>query len=230
MKKEYRSVAGIPAVVWGEESERVYLFVHGKLSSKEAAVDFARIAQEKGWQTISFDLPQHGQRSMEDTPCDVWHGVADVQKMADYAFANWKQVSLYACSLGAYFSLQELTGRQLERCCFQSPIVDMEHLIDKMMLWFDITPERLAREGSIDTPIDRMTWEYYQYVRTHPVNSWTVPTSILYAGQDNLQSREVIRDFVDRFGCEVTMEPNCEHPFLAEGDGEKVERWLRSVI
>lgn len=230
MKKEYQMVEGIPAIIWGAPSDRAYLYVHGKLSSKEAAADFAAIAQERGYQTVSFDLPQHGDRAGEQTPCDVWHGTADLRKLTDFAFANWKTVSLYACSLGAYFSLQCLADRPLEKCCFQSPIVDMEHLIRKMMLWFGITEERLAQEKEVETPIDRMSWDYYQYVLAHPAAHWPHPTAILYAGQDNLQSAEVIEAFASRFGCTVTIEPDSEHPFLAEGDAQKVERWYRSVL
>lgn len=36
----------IPAIVWGEKSDKVYLFVHGKMSSKESAEVFAEIAEE----------------------------------------------------------------------------------------------------------------------------------------------------------------------------------------
>lgn len=36
----------IPAIVWGEKSDKVYLFVHGKMSSKESAEAFAEIAEE----------------------------------------------------------------------------------------------------------------------------------------------------------------------------------------
>lgn len=61
MKKEYIRINKIPAVIWGEPSKKVYLFVHGKLSDKEAAKRFAQIAEEKGYQTVSFDLPKHGE-------------------------------------------------------------------------------------------------------------------------------------------------------------------------
>lgn len=230
MKKEYCNIAGLPAIIWGETFDRVYLYVHGKLASKEAAAEVAAIAAEKGYQTVSFDLPQHGDRAGEETRCDVWHGAADVARMADAVFARWTEVSLYACSLGAYFSLQAIGERAFTKCCFQSPILDMEHLIGNMMLWFGVTAERLEREREIETPVDLLTWDYYQYVLAHPVKRWPIPTAILYAGQDNLQSQDVISSFAERFGCAVTVEPESEHPFMAPGDAEKVERWLRKVL
>lgn len=56
------NIGGIPALIWGEPSDKVYLCVHGKMSSKESAEGIARIAAQRGYQTISFDLPQHGER------------------------------------------------------------------------------------------------------------------------------------------------------------------------
>lgn len=42
-------INNIPAIIWGQQSDKVYLFVHGKMSSKEAAEDFAKIAEQKGY-------------------------------------------------------------------------------------------------------------------------------------------------------------------------------------
>ena len=67
-------IGNIPVIVWGEKSKKVYLFVHGKMSSKESAKTFAKIASQKGYQTISFDLPQHGERQDQKYRCDIWNG------------------------------------------------------------------------------------------------------------------------------------------------------------
>lgn len=230
MREERISIGGIPAVVWGEESEKVYLCVHGKLASKEAARGLAEIAAEKGFQTLAFDLPRHGERKDEAARCDVWQGVHDLKLAADYAFARWKHVCLYACSLGAYFSLNAYSDRKFERCLFQSPIPDMEHLIRKMMLWFNVSEERLQCEGEIETPVDTMTWPYYQYVLSHPAEKWPFPTAILYGGRDSLQDESVIRAFAERFGCTLRVARDSDHPFMEEGDLPIVEDWLRENL
>ena len=72
MKTTKIKINNIPAIIWGEESDKVYLFVHGKMSSKEAAEQFAGIAEEKGYQTVSFDLPQHGERCDGTERCHIW--------------------------------------------------------------------------------------------------------------------------------------------------------------
>ncbi len=47
MKKERLSIRGIPAILWGENSDKIYIYVHGKMSRKEYAEGFAEIAEQK---------------------------------------------------------------------------------------------------------------------------------------------------------------------------------------
>lgn len=223
-------INNIPAIVWGEKSDKVYLCVHGKMSSKESAEIVAKIAEEKGYQTISFDLPEHGERADENVRCDIWNGMHDLSIIADYVWKNWKEVSLYACSLGAYFSLNTYSQLNIRKCLFQSPILDMEYLIHQMMMWFDVSEERLAREKEVDTPIDTMSWDYYQYVKAHLIQKWNIPTDILFGGKDNLQSLEVVKQFADKFQCSLTVAENSEHPFMGEGDAQIVSKWLKDNI
>lgn len=224
------ALGGIPALLWGPPSDHLYLYVHGKMASKECAEPFAAIAAERGWQTLSFDLPDHGERQNRGEVCDVFAGVRDLNAMADYAFSHWTAVALYGCSLGAYFSLCALADRPIVNCLFQSPIVDMEHLVRKMFDWFGVTEERLEREGEIPTPIDTLSWKYFQFVQSHPVSRWTPPTSILYAAGDELQSRTVVDAFCAAHGCRLTVAADSEHAFMAPGDAAIVENWMRSSI
>ena len=226
MKKTRVEISHIPALVWGEKSDKVYLCVHGKMSSKESVEGIARIAERRGYQTISFDLPGHGERQNEDERCDIWNGIHDLAVIRDYVFPNWKEVSLYACSLGAYFCLNAYNTCNIKKCLFQSPILDMEYLIKQMMVWFGISEERLASEKEIETPIDMMTWDYYQYVKEHPIQKWDISTKILFAGKDTFQTLEVMEGFANKFNCELTVSQNSEHPFMAEGDAAIVEKWL----
>ncbi|MGN0779490.1 MAG: alpha/beta hydrolase [Aristaeellaceae bacterium] len=230
MERQLLHINGIPAIIWGKPSAKVYLHVHGKLSRKEYAEEFALLAEEKGCQTLSFDLPRHGERQQEDTPCDIFHGIHDLRLMGDYAFAHWQEVSLYACSLGACFSLHTWQEQPFARCLFQSPIVDMDWLNRQMMAWFGVSEERLRQEREIPTPIDTLSWAYWQYIREHPVTRWDTPTAILYGGKDNLQAEDIIRRFAQSYGCRLTIAPNSEHPFMDEGDGAIVQQWLRENL
>ena len=70
MKTQKFMLGDIPAILWGEDSNRVYVHVHGKMSRKEYAESFVAIAETKGCQTLSFDLPEHGERT-DSKRCDV---------------------------------------------------------------------------------------------------------------------------------------------------------------
>lgn len=227
MRVERVEIHKIPVLIWGEPSDKVYLCVHGKMASKDCFEELARIAQAKGYQTVSFDLPQHGERKEEEKRCDIWNGITDLTTIGDYVFQHWKEVSLFACSLGAYFSLHAYSGRNIKNCLFQSPILDMEYLVGEMMQWFDVTEERLEQEQEIDTPIDMLSWKYYCYVKEHPIQSWSIPTVILYGGKDKLQSFEIVEDFVQRFGGTLTLSECSDHPFMDAEDGPIVDQWLR---
>ena len=229
MRIEKTEIDGIPALIWGMESEKAYVFVHGKKSRKEYAEQFARIAESKGYQTISFDLPEHGERTDEER-CDVWNGKRDLTAVADYAFGRWKELSLYACSLGAYFSVETFVKRNFKKVLFRSPIADMKTLTENMMLWFGVSKERLEKEKEIETPVDTLRWDYYNYILSHPVTEWSIPTCVLYAGKDNLQTRDSIEAFCKKFGCALTVSEESEHPFMAEGDEKILEKWYEENI
>ena len=78
MEKIKLKIAGIPAVLYGKRSRKVYLYVHGKNGSAAEAARFARTACPAGWQVLAVDLPEHGARKnglcpdaagMEAYPC-----------------------------------------------------------------------------------------------------------------------------------------------------------------
>ncbi len=223
-------IQNIPAIIFGEKSDKIYIYVHGKMSCKKEAFNFAEIALNYGYQTLSFDLPEHGDRKDNTYLCDVQNSIYDLNVIADYVFSLWENVNLFACSLGAYFSLNAYAKRPFQKCLFQSPILDMYYLINQMFNWFNITEERLIAEKKIYTPIDILRINYYQYVKEHPIDKWPIPTSILYAGKDNLQPIKIIKKFVKTNNCELTISPTSEHPFLQNHDLKILNTWFESNI
>lgn len=230
MQTESFRLGNIPCILWGEPKEKIYIYVHGKQSRKEYAQPFAAIAGSKGYQTVSFDLPEHGERAGESTRCDVWSGIHDLNVIADYVFSQWNDVSLFACSLGAYFSLNAYADKRIEKCLFQSPIVDMKWLVTHMMLWSGVSEQELREKKEIPTDIDLLRWDYYQYILENPVERWPFPTFILYGGKDNLQPIESLQAFCGKFEAELTVSENSEHPFMGKDDFEIVDGWLRKNI
>lgn len=230
MKIKREMICGIPALIWGQESDKAYVYIHGKSGYKEYAEDFAQTAEKRGYQTLSFDLPAHGERKDRPERCDIWSAMDDLNKIADFAFDKWRELSLFACSIGAYFALNTYSGLDFRKCLFQSPIVDMNYLVNQMFKWFGITPERLKAEGEIETPVELLSWKYYCYSLDHPVERWEFPTAILYAGMDNLQSEQAVRGFCEKFSCSLTVAPDSLHPFMESTDKPVVQAWLDENI
>lgn len=230
MKQQKFIIRGIPAILWGNDSAKLYIHVHGKMSQKEHAEQFAVVAAEKGYQTLSFDLPEHGERKSSPDRCDIWNGMRDLKTIADWAFSHYSHVSLFGCSLGAYFSLQTYAELPFQKCLFQSPVLDMEYLVRQMMLWFDITEERLEKEKEIDNPVDPLRWDYFQFILSHPVKNWDIPTAVLYGGKDDLQSRAVIDAFCNAHNCALTVSDQSGHAFMDESDNAIIQNWLNENI
>jgi alpha-beta hydrolase superfamily lysophospholipase len=224
-------IQGIPAIVYGEPSEKLYLFVHGKNGFKEEAEAFAAIACRKGYQVLSFDLPEHGERKNETGTFNPWHAVPELRCILSNARARWDRISIRANSIGAYFSMLSFTGELIDRYLFGSPILDMEQLIGNMMKWSGVTEEILKKEGIIPTNFgETLSWEYLSYVREHRIAVWDAPTSILYGTADNLTDNKTIDSFIDRFGCHLTIMDGGEHWFHTPKQLKALAQWTKDSI
>lgn len=224
-------IDGIPAVLWGAQTDSLFIAVHGDGSHKMDA-DITILAEEaiaKGYQVLSFDLPENGER--KDTPGQLnpWSATEDLRKVLQHARAMADDISLYGCSLGAYFGMLAYQGEAIRQVLFLSPVVDMKRIIQNMMLWFDISEERLAREKEIATPAKTLYWDYYQYVAAHPV-VWDTPTAILYGARDSLCEAAYVQDFAERTHAELTVLEDGEHYFHTEAQLAFYRQWLKRSI
>ena len=145
MKQQSIQIEHIPALLWGESSDRVVLAVHGSGSHKAdvPVSTLAEIAAAHGWQVLSFDLPEHGDRRADSAQCIPQVCVPEIQTVFRALTGRWEHIWLFANSLGAYSSLLALAEQPVGRAWFLSPVVDMRRLIENMMRWFGVSEERL---------------------------------------------------------------------------------------
>lgn len=102
----------------------------------------------------------------------------------------------------------------------------MEFLIHNMFKWFNVTEKELFEKKEIETPVDILSWDYYSYVCENPIRKWDFPTHILYGGNDNMQSPEVIKKFSEEHNCKLRISENSEHSFMSKSDKEVLMKWL----
>lgn len=108
LKAEKIKINGIPSMLWGKKSNKIFIAVHGNMSNKEDEVIkiLAQKVISKGYQLLSFDLPEHGERKEDKTYlCKVQNCVRDLSDIMAYAKEKYDEINLWACSMGAYFSL-----------------------------------------------------------------------------------------------------------------------------
>ncbi len=234
MKTERINIDNIPAIIWGEKSDKVFIAVHGNMSNKEDEVIklLAEQVTTKGYQVLSFDLPEHGERK-EDTSylCKVQNCIKDLKLVLEYAKANFSEINLWACSMGAYFSMLSYKDEEIQKCLFLSPVVNMKIIIDNMMKWSNTSEELLKEKQEIKTDFGQtLYWDYYEYVKNNPINSWQKETFILYGDKDNLQDENLIRDFANNFNCKLEVLEGGEHFFHTDEQLEFYKKWLEEII
>lgn len=230
MEPQLFQIGHIPAALWGPSSDWVIVAVHGAQSCK-TDVPFRLLAEAlPRCQVLSFDLPEHGERKEEPTPCRPPVCVRELTAVLDYAEGRWKHVGLFAVSMGAYFSLLACRNRRVERAWFLSPVVDMERLTRDMMTWFQISEARLEAERSIPTPMGQtLDWDDFGYIRAHPVDRWSFPTDILRGAGDTLVAEETVAAFAKRFSCRLRIVEGAEHWFHTPEELEALSAWLRET-
>ena len=234
MKIERIKINNIPSIIWGEKSSKVFIAVHGNMSNKEDEVIkiLADKVVSKGYQLLSFDLPEHGERKEENKYlCKVQNCVKDLKQIIEYAKLNYEEINLWACSMGAYFSLLAYKDEKIKQCVFLSPVVNMKFIIDNMMLWSNTTEEKLKEKQEIKTDFGQtLYWDYYKYVKDNPITNLNKKTYILYGDKDNMQDRAIIERFVKDFNCNLTIMENGEHYFHTEEQLNYYKNWLDKII
>ena len=211
MKVGKISIYGIPALIWGCESSKVYIAVHGNMSSKDDEVIkfLANIVTSRGYQLLSFDL----------------------KTIIEYAKKNYNEINLWACSIGAYFSLLAYKNEKINRCLFLSPVVNMEMVIDNLMLLSNVTVADLEEKLEIKTRFGQtLYWDYYLYVKNNKITNWDKDTYILYGDNDNIQDINTIKKFSTSFKCNLLLLNGGEHYFHTEEQLNYYIKWLNEVV
>ena len=196
--------------------KKAVLYIHGKGGNAEEAEHYKLFFNE-------YDV--FGLDYKAATPWETREEIlAEYEKLCK----NYDSVSIIANSIGAYFAMNALSGKKLERAFFISPIVNMEKLITDMMLWVDVTEQELQDKQEIVTSFgETLSWKYLCYARENPI-VWNTATDILYAENDNLTSYETISKFAKETNSSLTIMENGEHWFHTEEQIAFLDNWLKS--
>ncbi|MBQ3948302.1 MAG: alpha/beta hydrolase [Ruminococcus sp.] len=193
------------------------IYIHGKGGTAKEAEHYKILFPEYDVSGLDYEAK---------TP---WEAQEEFHRFFDLFRSEHDDISIVANSIGAFFAMNALSDRKIEKAYFISPIVDMEKLIIEMMNQEHISEKELFEKGIIETEYgETLSWEYLLWIRQNPV-TWTIPTCILYGEKDNLQSIDTIKSFADRIGAGITIMENGEHWFHTEKQMKFLDNWLHDV-
>lgn len=223
----------IPAILWGERTGNLYIAVHGNLSNKadEPIAVFADEAVKKGYQVLSFDLPEHGDRPKDEYLCKPDNCVSDLTAVYRYAGSIADHISFFGCSMGVYFGLLVYRDLPIGQSLFLSPVVSMERIIDDLMAGFQVSEQMLKEKQEIILPIGiTLYWDYYLYVKTHSIDAWNVPAGILYGRNDEMVPLDEVSAFAEKNSAVLTIAENSGHYFHTEEQMASLRYWLKKSL
>ncbi|MDD6492079.1 MAG: alpha/beta hydrolase [Firmicutes bacterium] len=225
-------IEGIPVIIWGERSDKTIIAAHGSHSSKidDCMWILADEAIKQGYQILSFDLPQHGERVYETDLIMPDECVRELMVMYDYAKEQTQKISLFGCSMGAYFQLLTFADIDIDRVWFLSPVTDMERIIHNLMNYCHITEEQFKKKVIVENDIETLYFPYYEYVCKHPITNWPHETYILRGEMDTLSEYSYVKRFSDCFGCELIEQKGGEHWFHTESELDFFRHWIRNRL
>lgn len=194
--------------------KKLVLYIHGKGGNAAEAEHYKPL------------FPNCDVVGLEYTSQFPWEALNEFPTLFDELCPGYDSVDLIANSIGAFFAMHALSGKQIEKAHFISPVVDMEKLIMDMMGWANVTEDELHNKQTIPTNFgETLSWEYLCYVRANPIQ-WEVPTRILYGEKDNLTSYRTISAFADQTHASLTVMKNGEHWFHNKEQMDFLDAWI----
>lgn len=190
------------------------IYIHGKGGTAGEAGHYSTLFPEYDVTGLDYSA---------DTP---WEAETEFSAFFDAFQREHGEVSIVANSIGAFYAMNALSDKTIEKAYFISPVVNMEKLIRDMMQWAGVSETELRAAGKIETTFgETLSWEYLTWVRTHPF-TWRLPTAILYGERDHLQSPETVRAFASGAGASLTVMPGGEHWFHTEEQMAFLDQWI----
>jgi hypothetical protein len=197
------------------DMKKAILYIHGKGGSYLEAEAYKKNCA--GFDIIGVDYKDYFPWSVEK----------QIKTAYDKVHKKYKHICLLANSIGAYFAMYALQNCQLEKALFISPVLDMERLILDMLEKANVSEKELQAKGEVSTEFgETLSWKYLCFVRENPIE-WNIFTEILYAGKDNLTSRETVENFFETHNAALTVMENGEHWFHTEEQIAFLDEWMK---
>ena len=180
------------------------IYIHGQYGSPDEAEHYRPLFP--GCEVIGFDYKAQTPWEAEREFAEYFNGLGFTNggiSSDEPKGKSIRSIGIIANSIGAFYAMCALAGRNIAVAYFISPIVDLERI----------------ESVTLDE-------EHLRYVRQHPID-WHVPTHILYGENDNLTSLATISDFARRTGSSLEVMPGGEHWFHTPEQMAFLDGWIQ---
>jgi len=198
-------------------NNKLVIYIHGKSGNAKEAEHYKPFFKEHD--VIGFDYEIQ----------KPWKVKEELLNFYNLYSNKYESIIIIANSIGAFFAMNSLSTKKINKAIFISPIVNMEKLIKDMMALANVTENELNSKKEIPTEFgETLSWEYLCYVRENPIK-WNIPTYILYGEKDNLTNKETITEFVEKTEATFTEMKNGEHWFHTDEQMEFLDNWIKNI-
>ena len=197
--------------------DKAVIYIHGKGGNTEEAMHYKSLFRDCA--VIGLDYAAQF----------PWEAKKEFPLLFSSFFENYRSVEIIANSMGAYLAISALSDQQIDQAYFISPVVNMERLIDDMMIWANVTEDKLKEKKEIQTTFgETLSWDYLCYVRENPV-IWKIPTHILYGEKDHFTAYETIAEFAQKTNSTLSIMKNGEHWFHTKEQMKFLDNWIKDI-
>ncbi len=198
--------------------DKIVIYIHGKGGNAEESVHY---------KSLFSDCDVVGLNYTAQFP---WEAKKEFPPLFDLICKNYKSVQVIANSIGAYWAMNALSDKQIEKAYFVSPVVNMEKLITDMMFLAKVTEAELRDKKEIKTSFgETLSWDYLCYAKENPI-IWKIPTHILFGEKDNLTSYSTISEFAEQANATLTVMKNGEHWFHTDEQMNFLDDWINNFL
>lgn len=198
--------------------KKAMIYIHGKGGNHLEAEQYKKNCL--GFDIIGIDYNDYF----------PWIVQNQIKSVYDKVHERYDHIYVLANSIGAYFAMHTLQNCDIDKALFISPVLDMERLILDMMSWANVSEKDLRKKGEIPTDFGEiLSWKYLCFVRENPI-IWNIPTEILYAGNDNLTSRQTVKKFIRSHNANLTVMENGEHWFHTNEQLTFLNGWMKEAV
>ncbi|KAG4093986.1 Alpha/Beta hydrolase protein [Neocallimastix lanati (nom. inval.)] len=199
-------------------NHKLVIYIHGKGGDAKEAEHYKPLF--KGYNVIGFDYEVQEPWKVKEKLLDFYNLYSK----------EYKSIIIIANSIGAFFTMNSLFDKKIDKALFISPIVNMENLIKNMMSIANVTENELCNKKEITTDFgETLSWEYLCYIRENPL-IWNIPTYVLYGENDTFTSKDTMKEFIDKSGANLNVMKNGEHWFHTEEQMEYLDNWIKNII